>query len=279
MKFILLFIFSFLIFENSFSQVNFSGEIVWTKLSEGVSIAEFDAPEKSFLNDSKITIVKVNPTKCEFGLYSASEYGKKLRTAERWADEFGLNIVFNAGMFSLKDYKTSKGYMKNFKHINNAKLNTAYNSMMVFNPKNKSDLPFRIADLKCESWENVKYKYNSYAQSLRMIDCNGKALSWDKNPDQKCSMLVLATDSANNVLIIFNRSPYTQNKMIEFMLALPLNIKQATYLEGGPETSVYVSYDNFCLEKIGSYVTRFFERDDNNTFGKIPNVIGIKIKE
>lgn len=256
-----------------------STKIIWTEIADGVLFSEFLAPEKSFINDSKLTIVKIDPKKCEFGLYTASEYNDSLRTAEQWADQFNLNLVFNAGMFNLRNFRTANGYMQNYEHLNNKKFKSTYKSVIAFNPTDSnSKNPFLLADLTCNSWDSLKTQYNSIIQSIRMVDCNSQPLDWNKNLYQKCSMITLATDIENNLLVIFNRSPYTQNQIIEFMLTLPLNIKTATYLEGGPQTSLYISTNKFCSEKIGCYVSFTYERDDNLTFAPIPNVIGIKFK-
>ncbi len=111
-----------------------SNEIQWKILGEGLSFVEMDAPEKSILNDSKLTIVKIDPLKYRFSLLSASENGRKSRTAEEWAQEFGMSLTVNAGMYSTSNGRTNKGYMKNYNHVNNHRFNKAYNVMMAFNP-------------------------------------------------------------------------------------------------------------------------------------------------
>ncbi|MFZ4739680.1 MAG: hypothetical protein ACOYLE_00770 [Bacteroidales bacterium] len=60
------------------------------------------------------------------------------------------------------------------------------------------------------------------------------------------------------------------------MLRLPADIQTAMYLEGGPESSLYMNNGEMVVEKIGSYVSRTFAHDRNNEFRKMPNVIGIR---
>ena len=52
----------------------------------------------------------------------------------------------------------------------------------------------------------------------------------------------------------------------------------AIYLEGGPETSLYVCVGETVIEKLGSYVSDTYPTDANQTFWRLPNVIGIKAK-
>jgi hypothetical protein len=252
--------------------------IVWDKLAEGIEVLEIDAPKKSITGESKITIVKINPEHFDFQLLTATEHNKISRPVNEWADTFNLNVVLNAGMYELSNGLINRGYMKNYSHFNNSVFNPAYNSMIALNPVDTLDSRFAILDLKCESWENVKSDYHCFAQGMRMIDCNGEALGWNKKK-QSCSMLVAAIDPLGNIYFIFSRSPYTHNEMISFMLEFPLDLSNAIYLEGGPETSLYIKVGDKVIEKVGSYVSQTYPNDNNNHFWKLPNVIGLRLKE
>jgi len=253
-------------------------EYDWEKLAEGIEICEVDAPKKSHVNDSKLTIVRINPDKFDFFLFTATEHGKVSRTVNEWADSFNLEIVVNAGMYELSNGLINRGYMKNYDHCNNPTFNPTYNSMIALNAKDSLDPDFAILDLKCDAWENVKSDYHCYAQGMRMIDCNGEALGWNKK-NQSCSMLVAATDPEGNIYYVFTRSPYTHNEMISFLLSFPFELTNAIYIEGGPETSLYIKIGDKIIEKVGSYVSQTYPNDDNNHFWELPNVIGMRLKE
>ena len=250
----------------------------WTSIYDGLDYCERVGPYKSVVNDSKISILKLNPEKFDFYLLSATEFDKKPKTAKEWADTFNLNIVINAGMYNLSKTLLNKGYMKNYNHLNNSEINPSYNALIAFNPKDSLNSKFIIHDLTCNPWDSVKSDYHCYTQGMRMIDCNGKALSWNKK-NQSCSMLVAASDEEGNIYYIFTRSPYTHNEIIQFLLKLPFPIKETIYLEGGPETSFYVNIGNTKIEKIGSYISNSYPNDENDHFWKLPNVIGVKAKK
>lgn len=250
----------------------------WSTLAKGIELAETTAPILSEISDSKITVVKINPRYVDFEMLMATQHGKKMLTAKEWADTFNLNLVINAGMYDLSRKLLSKGYLRNKSHINQSQLEPNYNAMIAFNPKDTSMLPFDIIDLKCSNWEKVKPNYTCYAQGLRMIDCVGEPLSWNKRK-QSCSMLITALDSAKNIYFVFTRSPYTHNQVIEFMRAFPNKLYHAIYMEGGPQTSLYIKIGDTEISKIGSYVSDTYAHDNNVEFWKLPNVIGIRLKE
>ena len=101
-------------------------------------------------------------------------------------------------------------------------------------------------------------------------------MAWDKRPGQSCSMVTGATDITGNIYFIFTRSPYTHQKMIDFLIQLIPDIRTTVYLEGGPEASLYVQTNDTIISKIGSYVSKTYANDNNDHFWKIPNVIGIQ---
>jgi hypothetical protein len=59
---------------------------------------------------------------------------------------------------------------------------------------------------------------------------------------------------------------------------LPFDLRLTLYLEGGPETSLYLNTPNKKLELVGSYVSETYETDSNKVFWPLPNVIGFKFK-
>jgi len=278
-KSILSLAFFLLITLNSFAQNFWIKDISWTNLMDGLQSVELDMPEKSIVNDSKLTILKVDTRKFDFEFLTASEHERKMRTAPQWAHDFDKNVIINAGMYSYNKIHSNKGFMKNYNHFNNPKKSTYYNAMLAMHPKDKQKAPFEIIDITCQDWEKVKYQYFSFCQGMRMISCTGEGMQFQKRPDQSCSMVLAATDNEGVLYIIFARSPYTHLDMIKHLLGLPLNIRTTVYLEGGPEASLYVNTGDSVIAKYGSYVSNTCNNDDNDHFWDIPNVIALKKKK
>lgn len=251
-------------------------DYTWKKLAKDIDLIETDAPKRSIVGNSKLTILRIDPRGFDFNLITATEYKTK-KTVCEWADTFAFNIVMNAGMYELSNGLLHRGYMKTHRHYNNRNFNPSYKAMIAMHPVDSLKQQFDILDLNCESWENVNNRYHTYAQGMRMIDCNGNPLSWNKQ-NQSCSMLVAARDKENKIYFIFTRSPYTHNEMIRFMMDFPFKLTNAIYLEGGPETSLYVCIGETVIEKFGSYVSNTYPTNNNDQFWKLPNVIGLKAK-
>ena len=264
---------------NSIAQTPWISEIPWTNLMDGLQYAELDAPEKSVVNDSKLTILKVDVQKFDFDFLTASEHGNQARTAPEWAQEFDRNIIINAGMYKYNKTQSNKGYMKNYNHLNNPVRNNYYNALLAMHPKDPQKPAFEIIDTYQKDWEKIKTQYHSVCQGMRMINDKGEGMAFTKRPDQSCSMILAATDAEHNLYFIFTRSPYTHLNMIKFLQGLPLNIRTTVYLEGGPETSLYLNTGDTVIAKYGSYVSNTCDNDDNDHFRKMPNVIALKRKK
>lgn len=249
----------------------------WTELAPGIAMSETDAPFKSVVNDSKLTVLKLDPHYFDYELLIATALDRKARTAPEWAEEYKLDIVMNAGMYELSKKLLSRGYLQHKQHKNNPKIHPTFNSMIAFNPKDSTAAPFQVYDLQCKPWEKIKNKYHSYAQGLRMLDCDGNPIGWNKRK-QSCSMLATAMDEDGMLYFVYTRSPYTHNEFIRFLRQMPMKLKNAIYMEGGPETSLYVNINGTKIEKFGSYVSETYPNDLNDHFWELPNVIGLRYK-
>ncbi|MBI2259660.1 MAG: phosphodiester glycosidase family protein [Flavobacteriia bacterium] len=255
----------------------------WKKICNGLETAEFLAPKKSILGDSKITVVKINPNHFEIEMHTAGNEKKKPYTVEQWSDSFRLNIVFNAAMYELSNPLKSRGYLKNKQYLNKSEVHPSFNAAICFNPYQNDSPKMDIVDLTNTSISELSKKYSCIVQSLRMIDHNGNPVFWKKKA-QSCSMLVAAVDKDKNFYLIFCRSPYTHNEMIEFLIQFPTKLYNAIYLEGGPQTSLYIDLlleneELICIEKVGSFVSETYPTNKNMQFWELPNIIGLRLRK
>jgi hypothetical protein len=242
----------------------------WIQVGKEVYYCEIDAPQKSILGDSKLTLVKINPSFSEFELKSATIHNQSIPLPVNvWADTFGFDLVVNAGMYDLLKPLASKGFFKIGDQFNNQQINTSYNGLFAVNNKGVG-----IIDLKCDATFDIR-KQHSCFQGMRMLDCDGEKMDWKKKK-QSCSMLVASIDTKGNVYFIFSRSPYLHATFIDFLKMLPLELTTTIYLEGGPETSLYLRTPSGIIQKVGSYISGSYENDNNMKFWRLPNVIGVK---
>ena len=251
--------------------------LVWQEPVSGIEYTEIGAPAASILGDSRLTLVRLDPKKLEFELLCATEHRKTPRSAPDWAEEFKLDLVFNAGMYNLSQPLKSKGFLKNGRHVNQKEVHPEYGGVFAFQPLDSLAAKANLLDLSCTSLDSVRLRYRCMAQGMRMLDCNGNPISWERKK-QSCSMMLLARCSDGKLVLVFSRSPYTHSQMIGFLKRFPLDLHEALYLEGGPETSLYLKLPGLTLEKYGSYVFDTFENDKNDHFWKLPNVVGVRVK-
>jgi len=243
----------------------------WKRVDRGLYIGEFAPWEKLSINDSRITIVKVDPRVYSFKLLCASEHGKIRMTAKEWCQKHNLLSAINAGMYQ-EDGVKNVGYMKNFGHINNPKLNAVYKAVLAFNPI-ESILPeIQIIDLKCQDLEKLRLKYQTLVQNIRMISCKQENV-WSKQ-DKIWSMAVFGIDKDGNALLIFTESPYSGYGFAYELLSLPISIYNAMYLEGGQQANLYFSANGVEFDRIGRPIS--LDGGDHMPGARpIPNVIGI----
>lgn len=243
----------------------------WKKVDEGLHIGEFAPPGESKINNSRITIVKINPRFYSFKLLCASEHGKTKMTAKQWCQKHNLISAINAGMYQ-EDGIRNVGHMKNFSHINNPRLNNTYKAVLAFNPTESTFPEIQIIDLKCQEFEKLRDKYQTLVQNIRMISCQQENV-WRKQ-DKAWGLAVFGMDKSGNALFIFTESRYSGYDFANILLSLPISIYNAMYLEGGQEANLYFSGNGIQFERIGR-PTGLNENDDLPVALPVPNILGI----
>lgn len=245
----------------------------WQQLEDGLWLGEFHAPTPSTRGDSIISILKIDPTAFSFHILMASQHGDP-RTLDNWADDFGLVAGINASMY-LPNNRTSTGLMRCGGHLNNGTINKRFGAFFMAGPR-RGGLPMaQIVDRKFQDWRVLLEEYGCVVQNYRMISLAGKNL-W-KQDDHIFSTASVAMDEDGNILFIHCRSPYSVHDLGENLLALPLKIRSAMYVEGGREAGLYVRSKLMTKAWSGGYASLFFG-SGTPKLHPLPNVIGIKRK-
>lgn len=246
----------------------------FNSLEPGLDFGTFVARSQAGYGDSKIGILRVDPSKFQFVLLnaSASTQGRP-QTARQWCRQSGYVAAINASMYR-RDNRTSVGYMRTIGHVNNSKL-TGDKAVLAFDPHPGN--PFgHIADLDRERFVDLKRKYRTLIQSIRMVSADGKNV-WARS-DKRCSTAAIGEDRQGRMLFIHVRTPYTTHDLTDILLKLPIDLKRAMYVEGGPEAQLYVNAGRREFELIGDYVASQPAAASNRLAWPIPNVIGIARK-
>lgn len=248
----------------------------WRLLAGGLEIARFSADRRTPAGDSTLVVIRAAPETWPPRFLIGTQDGpERALTARKWAREFDMAVVANAGMYG-QDYTTHVGYLRTADgHVNNPTVNQ-YKSAAAFAPKREGLPPFRVFDLDETPIDTVKARYKAVAQNLRLIK-RPRENRWPPK-EKRWSEMALAEDEAGRMLFVFSRSPYTMHEFNEILLELPIGLVAAQHLEGGPEASLFVNLADDSTEAqawMGSWETGFNEADDNKKFWPIPNAIGL----
>jgi len=248
----------------------------WEKLADGLELGIFDAPQPAEIGDSKIRVLRIDPSRYELKLLNASvsKKGRSL-SAKQWCLQNGLVAAINASMFQA-DYKTSVSLMRTKTHVNNPRLSKDM-TILAFDRTSPGAPQVKIIDRQCEDFKTWKNKYGTLVQSIRMISCKGKNV-WRQQP-KKWSTVAIGMDREDRVLFIHVGSPYSTHDLINILQGLPLQIARAMYTEGGPQAQLYIKSGGREYEFVG-HSEIDLNKSANSWFSwPIPNAVGVSLRK
>jgi murein DD-endopeptidase MepM/ murein hydrolase activator NlpD len=246
----------------------------FTSLAPGLDLGRFPSPVPSFVGDSVITVVRVDPAAWSVEVLAASrEHPGDALTAPEWAERHALTAVINAGMFGT-DHSTATFALTDEGEVNNPALSPKAGSVLLAEPPSPKGPSARLLDLRCDDLDALRPQYGSLVQSYRLLDCAAHP-TWGEN-GKVWSHALLGADGDGRLLLIHARSPWSTRQFTEILLDLPLDLRRLHYAEGGPEASLYLHHGDTVVAAVGSWETGFFERDDNRAAWPLPNVIGVR---
>ncbi len=248
-----------------------AGGSPWRDLDVGFSVAEFEAPGQDNGNRYRIMVVRIDPQRFSLVLFSGKEHGRQRLTTRDWSRRYGLLAVINAGMYQA-DGLTHVSLMKNYKHYNNRRVSND-NTILAFNRTDSSSPEVQVIDRECQDFESIKSKYETLIQGIRMISCDRRNV-WSQQPD-RWSTAALGMDESGRVLFLFGQYPLSVHDFIEVLLSLPIGIRNAMYLEGGPQASMHISINGVEVDKKGSLESTLDDSEAVPLAFPIPNVIGV----
>jgi hypothetical protein len=243
-------------------------------LEGGLDLGEFTAPKPSGMGDSRITVVRIDPAHFKLMLLSVVDLAlPDALGIDAWTSRYHLSAAINGGMFE-RDHRTTTGYARIGKTTVNPTWKQAYQALLAFDPDDTALPAATILDPECDNVKALEKHYRTVLQSIRMVDCKGRN-RWAKAL-RAWSASALAIDGAHRILFIHARSPWPVHDLVENLIALPLDVKRAMYLEGGPEASLSLASARKSFVQVGSWETGFNENDDNQASWPLPNVIGAR---
>lgn len=244
----------------------------WRSLEPGLDIAVLPAPQKAVVGDSMIQVLRIDPERFDLRLLNASAPGDGVSlSAREWCQRHDLVAAINASMYQM-DHKTSISLMTSRAHTNNARV-SKQQAVLAFDRLDTSVPPVQIIDREHQSFDTLRPHYGSLVQNIRMVSLNGGNV-WQPQP-RRWSTAAVGIDRNGRVLFIHVRALYTTHDVINMLLALPLELRNAMYVEGGPEAQLYVRAKGEERELVGMYDSGLVDPDAVTIALPIPNVIGV----
>jgi hypothetical protein len=254
----------------------------WTELDTGLQLGVFTAPDAPD-GPERIVAVRIDPAYYEFSLHTTSEEGEPALSLAEWGRRHDLNAVINASMY-LPDARTSTGYLRNGEHLNNPRIGGNLGAFFVFGPQSpdlpqadlpQADLPQAdLLDRTADPWEALLPQYRSVVQNYRLIGANRRILWPQGGP--LYSVAAVGQDASGAILFLHCREPITAWRFATILLALPIDIRDVMYVEGGPQAGLYLRTPLRTDVWMGRHPADFWS--GGNAAAPLPNVLGARRK-
>lgn len=221
----------------------------WRTLEPGLEYGIFDGPP-GVAGDGKIAVVRVDPQIFDLRLLNASAPGQGAPLSARsWAARAGASAVINAGMYQ-EDYRTAVSLMRTRDHVNQRRISKDKTALL-FDRLEARVPPARMVDRDCDDLEAAATSYGTVIQSIRLLSCEGKNV-WAPS-DRRWSIAAVGVDGAGRVLFLHAQSPWPVHEFVNALLALPIDLRRAMYLEGGPEAQLFARGGGVEVERLGAF--------------------------
>ncbi len=235
----------------------------WTAWAPGFEVGRFPLDEPAPAGDGRVVLARIDPASWRTRLVPL----ERPQTARAYAAAHPEVVaVTNAGMFAA-DGRTHVGSMV-VDGRERGRPAASYLSVAEWEPEGAGP-PFRIRDLDAPDPGGGPYRQR--VQNLRLVRHPGEN-RWHRR-DRRWSEAALGEDGEGRMLLVFARSPYTMRDLDEGLLALPVGLRAAQHLEGGPEAQLLLRAGGCAFEGFGSWETGFHENDDVDRPWPVPNLL------
>lgn len=220
----------------------------FASLEPGLELALLPGPPAT-QGDGLIAVVRIDPARFKVELLNASAPGEgRPRSVRDWAFRAGASAAINASLYQA-DWRTAVGLMRSRDHVNHTRVGKD-RAVLAFDPVVSGVAPVRIIDRDCEDLDTAGRSYAGLVQSIRMVSCQRVGV-WAPS-ERRFSSAAVGVDGAGRLLFIHARSPWPVHELVAALLAAPIDLRQAMYVEGGPEAQLYVRGGGTELTRVGA---------------------------
>lgn len=272
---------------------------IWRHIDNGLSMATFelsttprvqnDSPQDSNVSSRPaLVVLRIAPNLWEFSVHCATLNDKKSLSLRDWAEQENLTAAINASMY-LPDGLTSTGYLQSGDHINNSRMGSRLGAFFVAEPhssktahlsQNSSSghkiLPLAaLLDKYADSYQELIPHYGMVVQNFRLISPDRHIL-WNAG-GARHSITAVGQDAQGNILFLHCAKPMTPHEFASVLLALPLDIRNTMYVEGGSESAMLLRSPEATQVWIGKLRPEILGFGNSNI--PLPNIIGVRPRQ
>jgi len=211
----------------------------WLEIEPGLEATRFDTRSRLSAAKGDLIVLRVDPTKWDLKVLTTARDGDGVeRNVRQWCADFELSVAINAGMFQ-EDNTTHVGFCQIDGEIINRFANN-YKSAMAIDPVDPADPSFRIFDLDEVPLKEVRARYGTVLQNLRLIK-RPRQNRWEPGKERwrECA---LGEDSAGRALLLACKTSWSMAEFNDILLALPLDIQTAQHLEGSATARLWLDH-------------------------------------
>lgn len=247
--------------------------VLWDRLADGLSIALWN-PAPSCRDIPPLIAVDIDPDRYRFHVhYYRNERLNDPLDVHEWQVRTGHDLVFNAGLF--RENFAYLGLLYGNGQSLGGKQHGTWLGLFVAEPTVAGTAPARIVDLAVESFDEQRIPYREAAQSLMLLDQNGKIRV--RKTGKQAQQTIVADQEGGHILLFKTTEAAALYDIGHCLQQAFPTIRRAMAMDGGSSSDLALAP---ALRLIGGKTGRIpawmaFLNDATSGHIGLPAVIGI----
>ena len=211
-------------------------KLVWDSLAEGLEVTAWD-PGETCPQVPGLYLLRINPDRFRFAVHHYRAEGlKKPLTLDEWQQWTGAPVLFNAGLFR-EDFSYLGLLYKDGKSVG-GKRHSQWQGLFVAEPLAPSANKARVLDLKHDAFDDDHPAYHEAAQSLMLLDRQGKPRV--RRSGKSAQQTVVGEDRDGHILVIMSRGVTPLWELAVCLRDGVPGLKQAMAMDGGDSSDLLI---------------------------------------
>ena len=216
---------------------SFGENITWEPLAKGLAVSVWK-PGGACPSVPAMLAIDVDPERVRFSVHNyVDERLPKPLTIEQWQKRTGHDVLFNAGLF--RENYAYLGLLYKGGRSLGGRRHSIWQGLFVAESVSDGIQNARVLDLSVDSFEENQPSYQEAAQSLMLLDRNGK-IRVRKTGKQSFQTIVAETEQGH-ILILKTRNLTALHDIAQCLLNVLPAVRQAMAMDGGSSSDVLVS--------------------------------------